>query len=59
MAAEARLGDEHHFLCFGKTNALAEDGEVQQLDAAEKRGVGVNQKPERGAAVSIYETKQS
>jgi len=29
VAAEARLGDEHHFLCFGKTNALAEHGEIQ------------------------------
>ena len=59
MASEARLGNEHHFLGFGKTNALAENGEVQQLHAAKEGAVGVDQQPKCAAAVGINETKES
>src|SRR5260370_7731518 len=59
MAAEARLGDEHHFFRFGKTNALPENGEVQQRDEAEQRAVSMNHQPQRAAAVSTDESEQS
>src|SRR5258708_227151 len=59
VAAEARLGNEHHFFGFGKTNAFAEDGEVQQLDAAEEGAISMNEKPKSAAAVGINETEQS
>ncbi len=51
--------DEHHFFRFGKTNALPENGEVQQRDAAEQRAVSMNQQPQRAAAVSTDESEQS
>src|SRR6266852_7539320 len=59
VAAEARLGDQHHFFRFGKTNALAEHGEVQQLNAAEERAVSMHQQPQCAAAIGVDEPEQS
>jgi hypothetical protein len=55
VAAEARLGDKHHFFRFGKANAFAKDGKVERLDAAKKGAVGMNEKPQCAAAVRIDE----
>src|SRR5258708_1197288 len=43
VAAEARLGDEHHFFRFGKPHTIAENGKIQRLDATQQRAVGMNQ----------------
>src|SRR5216684_6735844 len=59
VAAEARLGDEHHLFRFSKPHTLAEYGEVQRLEAAEKRAVGMNQQPQCAAAVGIDEPEQN
>src|SRR5258708_6238392 len=59
MAAEARLGDEHHFFGFGKPHTLAEDAKSDRLDATQQRAVRMNEQPQRAAAVRIDEAEQS
>src|SRR5438552_961704 len=58
VSAEARLGDEHHFLRLGKPHALTEDGKVHRLDATEQRAVSMDEQPQCAAAIGIDETKQ-
>src|SRR5712672_1002764 len=58
VAAEARLGDKHHFFRFGKTNALAEDGKIQKFDSAKQSTVRMHQQPQRAAAVGIDEAEE-
>src|SRR6202040_4123477 len=53
VTPETRLGDEHHFFSFRKPHALAEDREIERLDASEQRAVGVYKKPQRATTVFI------
>ena len=58
MPREARAGDEEHPFRFAEADALAENREIERLDAGEQRVVSMHQKPESAAAIGIDEIEQ-
>ena len=58
MAPETRLGNEHHFFCFGKAYFFAADGKVESFDATKELAVSVTEMPEGAAAVGIDQAQK-
>jgi len=55
---EACPGDKQHFFRLAEADAFSENSEIERLDAREKRVVGVDEQPQRAAAVRIDQIEQ-
>jgi len=58
MPPEACTGDKEHFFRLAQADLFAENREIERLDASEQRVVGVDEQPQRAAAVGVNQVQK-
>src|SRR5689334_6683369 len=58
MPPEACTGDEEHFFRLAQADPFVENREIERLDAPEERVVGVDEQPQRAAAVGVDQVQK-